>query len=316
MKFEGNAAAAADRSTSVPQISPTDHFERTELSTEPQSSGDESRQRIAPAHRVAEYLSQAPAKSLATLGRSAQLTGAVVRYAVIDTVRMRMPVQELVDQMWSLLKVTALPALLMAIPIGAEVSVQVGGIMNQVGANSLAGAASGLGVVGQGAPMAAGLLMSGAAASAIASDLGARAIREEIDAMRVMGVDPVERLVMPRFLAMIAIAPILCIIIIFAGVFAGLLISANVNNVVPGSFWQSFGAFATPTDLAFSVLKALLFAAIVVLIASLRGLEAKGGPKGVANAVNASVVLSVFCIFITNLLVSQLQMMFFPARLA
>ncbi|MFE2998620.1 MlaE family ABC transporter permease [Nocardia sp. NPDC059246] len=266
--------------------------------------------------RVAIQLKERPTRSLATIGRSAELALAVVRYALVDLVRMRLPMYEIVDQMWNLLKVTALPALLMAVPIGAEVSVQVGGIMNQVGANSLAGAASGLGVVGQGAPMAAGLLMSGAAASAIASDIGARSIREEIDAMRVMGVDPVERLIMPRFIAMIAIAPILCIIIVAAGVFAGLTISANVNHVVPGSFWQSFGAFATPTDLAFSVLKALVFAAIVVLIASLRGLEAKGGPKGVANAVNASVVLSVFCIFMTNLLISQLQMMFFPAGLA
>lgn len=266
--------------------------------------------------RLAAQLTERPARSLATIGRSAELTAAVLRYTFVDLVRMRLPMGEVVDQMWTLLKVTALPALLMAVPIGAEVAVEVGGIMNQVGANSLAGAASGLGVVGQGAPLAAGLLMSGAAASAIASDLGARAIREEIDAMRVMGVDPVERLVMPRFLAMVAIAPILCIIIVAAGVFAGLTISANVNHVVPGSFWASFGAFATPTDLAFSVLKALVFAMIVVLIASLRGLEAKGGPKGVANAVNASVVLSVFCIFMTNLLISQLQMMFFPARLA
>lgn len=266
--------------------------------------------------RIVRYFRETPRRSLATIGRSAQLCAAVLRYTVIDTIRLRLPLEEVLDQMWSLLKVTALPALLMAIPIGAEVSVEVGGIMNQVGANSLAGAASGLGVVGQGAPLAAGLLMSGAAASAIASDLGARSIREEIDAMRVMGVDPLERLVMPRFLAMIAIAPMLAIIIVAAGVGAGLVISANVNHVVPGSFWQSFGAFATPTDLVFSVIKALLFAVIVVVIASLRGLEAKGGPKGVANAVNASVVLSVFCIFITNLLVSQLQMMFFPARLA
>jgi phospholipid/cholesterol/gamma-HCH transport system permease protein len=274
--------------------------------------------KVAPrrTERAIEYFKRAPVQSLATLGRSAQLSGSVLRYSVVDTVRLRLPVHELFEQMWRLLKVTALPALLMAVPIGAEVSVQVGGIMNQVGANSLAGAASGLGVVGQGAPMAAGLLMSGAAASAIASDLGARSIREEIEAMRVMGLDPVQRLVVPRFLAMIAIAPMLCIIIIAAGVSAGLIISANVNDVVPGSFWQSFGAFATPTDLAFSILKTLLFAAIVVLIASLRGLEAKGGPKGVANAVNASVVLSVFCIFMTNLLVSQLQMMFFPAQLA
>nr|WP_238554124.1 ABC transporter permease [Gordonia sp. KTR9] len=234
----------------------------------------------------------------------------------MSVVRRRVPVQEILDQMWLLLKVTALPALLMAVPIGAEVSVEVGGLMDQVGASSLAGAASGLGVVGQGAPMAAGLLMSGAAASAIASDLGARSIREEIEAMRVMGVDPVERLVMPRFIAMMLIAPMLCVIIIAAGVAAGLVISARVTNVVPGSFWQSFSAFTSTTDLTFSIVKALLFAMIVVVIAGLRGLEAKGGPKGVANAVNASVVLSVFCIFITNLLVSQIQLMFFPTRLA
>ncbi|WP_413767436.1 MlaE family ABC transporter permease [Rhodococcus pyridinivorans] len=276
---------------------------------------DSRRGPVVPAG-IRRYLIEKPTASLATIGRSARLGGNVVRYAVTDTIAWRLPVREVIEQMWVLLKVTALPALLMAVPIGAEVSVQVGGIMNQVGANSLAGAASGLGVVGQGAPMAAGLLMSGAAASAIASDLGARSIREEIEAIRVMGIDPVQRLVMPRFLAMLAIAPMLCIIIIAAGVSAGLIISANVNDVVPGSFWQSFGAFATPTDLVFSVLKSVIFAAIVVLIAGLRGLEAKGGPTGVANAVNASVVLSVFCIFIANLVVSQLQLMFFPARLA
>jgi len=263
-----------------------------------------------------KYLKDKPVRSLETLGRSAELSANILRHTASDTIALRLPVEEVATQMWKLLKVTALPALLMAVPIGAEVSVQVGGIMNQVGANSLAGAASGLGVVGQGAPMAAGLLMSGAAASAIASDLGARAIREEIEAIRVMGIDPVQRLVVPRFIAMIAIAPMLCIVIVAAGVAAGLVISANVNDVVPGSFWQSFGSFATPTDLAFSVLKSVIFAALVVLIASLRGLEAKGGPKGVANAVNASVVLSVFCIFMTNLVVSQVQMMFFPARLA
>ncbi|WP_084505714.1 MlaE family ABC transporter permease [Nocardia harenae] len=279
-------------------------------------AASEPEEAVAGGRRRLAYLREAPIRSLATIGRSAELTAEVVRYAVVDTVRLRLPLAEVLDQAWNLLKVTALPALLMAIPIGGEVAVQVGGIMNQVGANSLAGAASGLGVVGQGAPMAAGLLMSGAAASSIASDLGARAIREEIDAMRVMGVDPVERLVMPRFLAMIAIAPALCAVIIVAGVSAGLVVATTVNHVVPGAFWQTFGAFVSPVDVLFAVIKTLLFAAIVVLVASLRGLEAKGGPKGVADAVNASVVLSVFCIFMTNLLVSQFQQMFFPARLA
>lgn len=255
-------------------------------------------------------------QSFETIGRGVALAGEMVRFTVTDSISMRLAGGEVIDQIWRLFKVTALPALLMAVPIGAEVSVQVGGVMDQVGANSLAGAASGLGVVNQGAPMAAGLLLSGAAASAIASDIGARAVREEIDAMKVMGVNPVQRLIVPRFIGMLAIAPALCIIIIASGVGAGLTISANVNNVVPASFWQSFGAFATPVDLLFSVIKALIFAFIVVVISTLRGLEAKGGPKGVANAVNASVVLSVFTIFMVNVAISQVQTMFFPAQLA
>lgn len=254
--------------------------------------------------------------SAATIGRCARLFAEIIGCVCADFVRRALPWHEIGEQTWKLFKVTALPALLMAVPIGAEISVEVGGIMNQLGANSLAGAASGLGVVGQGAPMAAGLLMSGAAASAIASDLGARAIREEIDAMRVMGVNPVQRLIAPRFLAMLLISPALCLMIIAAGVSAGLLISQQVNDVVPASFWQTFGAFATTTDLLFSILKTVIFAVVVVVIASLRGLEAKGGPKGVANAVNASVVLCVFCIFMVNMVISQLQIMFFPASLA
>lgn len=281
--------------------------------------GQRTRQGIAsaasrPFRRFFKYLTEAPGQATETFGRAVILAGSVVRYVVTDIVRLRMPLDEVFTQMWSLLKVTSIPAVLMAVPLGAEVSVQVGGLMDQVGASSLAGAASGLGVVSQGAPMAAGLLMSGAAASAVASDLGSRAIREEIDAMRVMGIDPVQRLVMPRFIAMLVIAPMLCVVIIAAGVAAGLLIAVNVNDVVPGSFWQSFGAFATPTDIWFAIAKSIVFAAMVALIASLRGLEAKGGPRGVADAVNASVVLSVVAIFVANLVMSQFQSMFFQGQ--
>lgn len=118
-----------------------------------------------------------------------------------------------------------------------------------------------------------------------------------------------------EYFAMVIIAPMLCVVIIAAGVVAGLLIAVNANNVVPGSFWQSFGAFATPTDIWFAIGKSVVFAAAVALIASLRGLEAKGGPRGIADAVNASVVLSVVAIFIVNLVISQGQSMFFQEQL-
>jgi phospholipid/cholesterol/gamma-HCH transport system permease protein len=257
-----------------------------------------------------------PGRSAATTGRGLQLFADVLRYTVTDAISLRLPVGEAVVQAWTLFKVTAIPALLMAIPFGALVTVVTSGLVNQVGATSLLGAASGVGVIRQGAPITAGLLMGGAAASAIASDFGARAIREELDAMRVLGVDPARRLVMPRFLALLLIAPILCVFIIVSGTATAFVMAVTFTEVTPGSFWMSFGTFAKMVDVWFAIGKTVVFAAIVVIVSSLRGMEAKGGPRGVADAVNSSVVLNVVCIVFTNLAITQLQTMFFPMQVA
>ena len=257
-----------------------------------------------------------PVNSLGTVGRAAKLAVEVIRYSVTDAISGRLPLSELITQAWTLYKVTALPAVLMAVPFGAMVAVWISGLINQLGANSLVGAASGVGIVRQGAPITAGLLMGGAAASAIASDLGARAIREELDALRVMGVNPVRHLVVPRFLALILLAPVLCAIIIASSVVASFLLSLNISDVAPGTYWLSFGAFAKMPDLWFAIAKTVVFAAVVGIVSSLRGMEAKGGPRGVADAVNSSVVLNVVCILFANLAITQLETMFFPMQVA
>ncbi|BBY99946.1 ABC transporter permease [Mycolicibacterium fallax] len=257
-----------------------------------------------------------PGQSLRSIGRGAVLAGSVVRYGVGDTVTLRLPVGELLVQAWTLLRVTATPALLMAIPIGALVSVQVGGLVNQLGATSMVGAASGFGVLRQGAPMAAGFLMGGVAAAAIASDLGARQIREELDALRAMGIDPVRRLVVPRVLALLLIAPLLCFAIIASAVTAAYLIAVGLNDVTPGSFWMSFGTFARTVDLWAAVAKTVVFAAIVGIVSSLRGIEARRGPRGVADAVNSAVVLNVVCIVIANVSITAALTMFVPMEIS
>lgn len=257
-----------------------------------------------------------PATSAATTGRGLQLFVSVLRYSVTDALSLKFPFGEAVTQAWALFKVTAVPALLMAIPFGALVTVVTSGLVNQLGATSLLGAASGVGVIRQGAPITAGLLMGGAAASAIASDLGAREIREELDAMRVLGIDPARRLVMPRFWALVTIAPVLGILIMVSGTATAFIMSVNFTQVTPGSFWLSFGSFAKMVDVYFALGKTVVFAAIVATIASLRGMEAKGGPRGVADAVNSSVVLNVVCIVFANLAITQLQTMFFPMEVA
>lgn len=278
------------------------------------------RRRLTPvsrtASRTARRAGQIPVQAAGTTGRGVRLFIDVLRYSVIDTITFRLPVGEFLWQAWVLLKVTVTPAVLMAIPFGAMITVVTSGLVAQVGATALLGAASGVGVVRQGAPVAAGFLMGGAAAAAIASDFGARAMREELDALRVLGIDPVRRLVVPRFLAMILIAPILCAVIIAAGTGAAFLLSVGVNDVAPGSFWQSFGTFAKMTDVWFAMIKSVVFAALVAVISSQRGMEAKGGPRGVADAVNAAVVVNVLCIVFANLAITQIQTMFFPMEIA
>ena len=254
--------------------------------------------------------------SIGTFGRGMRSGVHATGVGMTDAARLRFQYRETLSQAWFLVTVTAIPGVLMAIPFGVIVSVQVSNIVGQLGATSLIGAAGGLGVIKQGAPLATGLLLGGAGAAAIAADLGARTIREEVDAMRVMGIDPVQRLVVPRIAAMLLVAPLLNILIIVVGMAAGYIVAIAALDVTPGSYWESFGSFATPVDVWASLAKSVIFGYFVVIISCQRGLEAKGGPRGVADGVNAAVILSVVSIAVMNTAITQVVTMFFPTRLA
>ncbi|MEV0686722.1 ABC transporter permease [Nocardia sp. NPDC050378] len=265
---------------------------------------------------ISRNFSDTIGSAIRTLGRTVVLAFSSVLGACADLGSGRLQWREILTQAWRLVTVTAIPAILMAVPFGVIVSVQVGNLIHTLGADSLLGATGGLGVIKQGAPMATGFLLGGAGASAIAADLGARTIREEIDALHTMGISPVHRLVIPRMIAMVLVAPLLNVLIIFVGVVAGYLVAIGGQNVTPGSYWAAFGSFTTVADVWISLVKAVIFGFLVVMVACQRGLEAKGGPRGVADAVNASVVLSVVAIVVVNLAITQVTAMFLPTRLA
>ena len=130
-------------------------------------------------------------------------------------------VREFIEQAWFITSVTLMPTILVSIPFGAVISLQVGNLTGQLGAQSFAGATAVLAVVREAAPIAAALIIAGAAGSAICSDLGSRKIREEIDAMEVLGVDPLERLVAPRVVATMFVALMIIGIVIGAGIGGG-----------------------------------------------------------------------------------------------
>ncbi|MBF6061966.1 ABC transporter permease [Nocardia terpenica] len=272
--------------------------------------------RPSAARIVRNNLSATGIAALRTYGRTVRLAVVSVRGIGGDLSRGRFRWAEMWQQSWYLVTVTAVPAILMAVPFGVIVSVQVGNLIHQLGADSLIGAAGGLGVIKQGAPMATGLLLGGAGASAIAADLGARTIRDEIDALRVMALDPVRRLVVPRVVAMLIVAPLVNVLIIFVGIAAGYVVAVLAQDVTPGSYWLAFGSFAVVADVWVSLGKSVLFGFLVVIVACQRGLEARGGPRGVADGVNAAVVLSVVSIAVVDVAITQLTAMFLPVRLA
>lgn len=252
---------------------------------------------------------------IVTAGKIFVMAVDVVVFLVRDILRGQFQFRETISQAWFIVRVSVAPTLLVAVPFGVIISVQIGSLASQVGATSFIGAANGLGVIRQGAPTVVALLLAGTVGSAICSDLGARTIREEIDALETLGISPIQRLVAPRVVATTVIALLLCGVVAFAGVLTGFLFNMLAQNGTPGSYISSFAAFALPSDLILAEVKSGIFGAMVGVVACYKGLDAKGGPKGVADAVNASVVLSVVLLFAVNVIITQIYAVISPPRL-
>jgi phospholipid/cholesterol/gamma-HCH transport system permease protein len=226
----------------------------------------------------------------------------------------RPQVRETVEQFWFIASVTILPAALVSIPFGAVIALQVGSLTRQLGAESFTGAASVLAIVQQASPLVTALLVAGAGGSAICADLGARTIREEMDAMEVMGISPVQRLVVPRVHAAMGVAVLLNGLVSTVGVVGGYFFNVIMQNGTPGAYLASFSALAHLPDLWVSEIKALIFGFIAGVVAANRGISAKGGPKGVGDAVNQSVVVAFLLLFFVNLVITAIYLRVVPPK--
>ncbi len=222
--------------------------------------------------------------------------------------------REFIQQAWFIASVTIIPTALVAIPFGAVIALQVGGLIKQFGAQSFTGSASVLAVVQQAAPIATALLIAGAGGSAIAADLGARKIREELDAMMVLGIDPIQRLVVPRVLAAILVAVFLNGLVSVVGVAGGYVFNVVLQDGTPGAYIASFTALAQLPDLWVGLVKAAIFGLIAAVVAAYKGMNAAGGPKGVGDAVNESVVITFVLLFVVNFVISAIYLQVVPPK--
>lgn len=248
--------------------------------------------------------------ALSQTGNVVQLFVDVARQLVVRPFQWR----EFIQQAWFIASVTILPTALIAIPFGAIVSLQTGSLIKQLGAESFTGAASVLVVVQQGSPLVTSLLVAGAAGSAVAADLGSRTIREEIDAMEVLGINPLHRLVVPRMLACAFIGLFLNGLVSVVGILGGYVFNVMLQGGTPGAYLASFSGMAQLPDLYQAEFKAFVFGITAGLVAAYKGLNAKGGPKGVGDAVNQTVVITFMLLFLENFLISTIYFEFVPAK--
>ncbi|MBV9318815.1 MAG: ABC transporter permease, partial [Mycobacterium sp.] len=143
---------------------------------------------------------------------------------------------ELIQQCWFIMRVALLPTIMVSIPLTVLLIFTLNILLKEVGAADLSGAGAGIGAVTQLGPLTTVLVVAGAGSTAICADLGARTIREEIDAMEVLGIDPIHRLVVPRVVAATLVATLLNGLVITVGLVGGYLFGVYLQNVSGGAY--------------------------------------------------------------------------------
>jgi phospholipid/cholesterol/gamma-HCH transport system permease protein len=214
--------------------------------------------------------------------------------------------EELVWQFLFVLKLSWFPLLIstFALNLGAP-GLQAAGILSLFGALDRLGGFFVVIAIRWIGPIVTAVVVAGVAGTAITADLGARKIREELDALQVLGVDPVKNLVVPRFLALIVVTGLLDIFAIVMGLSAGIAAELLYNQSL-GGFFATLFSNATIVDLWSSVMMCTMFGAIVAVVCSYKGMSASGGAAGVGRAVNQAVVISLMAVFFFQFVVSSI----------
>jgi phospholipid/cholesterol/gamma-HCH transport system permease protein len=250
----------------------------------------------------------------ATLVRETGNMFAISLEGLRATPRVRLWWNEFLRQCWFIAKVTILPVIMISIPFGMVIALHVGTFARQLGAESGTGAAMVLAIVREAAPVATALLISGAGGSAMTADLGSRKIRDEIAALEVMAVNPIHRLVTARLWAASIVGMLLVSLVSVAGLLGGYVFNVLVQHVTAGAYFSGFTQLVQLPDLWQSLVKAFVFGFLAAMVACYKGLYAKGGPKGVGDAVNQAVVVTFILIFFANFIMTTLYFALIPQK--
>ena len=194
------------------------------------------------------------------------------------------------------------------VPIIALISFLVGGIVAQqgifqlqrFGATAFVANLIGILVVREMAVILTAIMIAGRSGSAFTAEIGSMQMREEVDALRVMGLDPIEVLIVPRVLALVIGLPLLTFISMIAALFGGGLVAWIYGGVGPDAFIARLQTAISLNIFLVGILKAPFMALVIGVIASIEGLAVKGSAESLGRQVTSSVVKSIFMVIVLD----------------
>lgn len=181
----------------------------------------------------------------------------------------------------------------------------------QVNATSLVGPTVALGIFRELGPVLTGLIVGARAGGAMAARIGTMRVSEQIDALEVMGVDPLQYLVSPRLIAAVIVMPLLAGVFDFVAMFGCWVVAIHLLEMDEAQFWERISSWIEPYHIYEGLFKAAVFGLCFAIICTHRGYNTKGGAAGVGSSTNRGVVLSMVMIIILDFFITNLINMFY-----
>ncbi len=201
--------------------------------------------------------------------------------------------------------VDALPIVgLLSFLLGIVVAYQGADQLRQYGANIFVADLVGLSMLREFAPLITAIIIAGRSGSAYAAQIGTMAVTEEIDAMRTLGIAPLDVLVLPKILALLIAMPLLTVFADALGVFGGMIMARAQLDVGFGEFLDRFTKAVSVTAFLIGICKAPVFAGIIATVGCFQGFRTKGGADSVGRQTTRSVVQSIFLVIVADALFS------------